>query len=139
MFLKCTHYTTRITLNVSQNVCTVVFQLGFEASLRVWWASSLPIKSSNCWFIWWCNICKLSLKQFLDFSVGPCCKIMFNNSHTLFFCILHFCVTPIRDCIAQCKCSYKCCKSCSLFSAVLENGYTDPFLIDGLYVSVMLY
>ncbi len=44
MVLKCTHYTTCITLNVSQTGWTVVSQLGFWP---VWWASSLPIKPSR--------------------------------------------------------------------------------------------
>ncbi len=44
MVLKCTHYTTRITLNVSQTGCTVASQLGFEPGSLVWRAGSLPIK-----------------------------------------------------------------------------------------------
>ncbi len=31
MDLKCTHYTTCITLNILQTGCTVASQLGFEA------------------------------------------------------------------------------------------------------------
>ncbi len=35
MVLKCTHYTTYITLNVSQTGCIVVLQLRFEPGLLV--------------------------------------------------------------------------------------------------------
>ncbi len=34
--LKCTHYTTRITLNVSQTGCTVASQLVFKPDFLVW-------------------------------------------------------------------------------------------------------
>ncbi len=47
MVLKCTNYTTRITLNVSQTGCTVASQLGFEPGSLVWQADSLPIKPSE--------------------------------------------------------------------------------------------
>ncbi len=47
MVLKCTHYTTRITLNVSQTGCTVASQLGLELGSLVWLASFLPIKPSK--------------------------------------------------------------------------------------------
>ncbi len=46
MILKCTHYTTRITLNVLRTGCTVAFQLGFELGSLVWRAGSIPIKPS---------------------------------------------------------------------------------------------
>ncbi len=55
--------------------------------------------SRNCWFIWWCNICKLTLKQFLDLSVEPCCKIMFNNSPAfVFFVYCIFVLSPVHTC-----------------------------------------
>ncbi len=47
MIFKCTHYTTCITLNVSQTRCTVASQLGFEPGSLVWRASSVPIKPSG--------------------------------------------------------------------------------------------
>ncbi len=47
MVLKCTHYTTRITLNVLQTGCTVASQLGFEPGSLVWLVGSLPIKRSG--------------------------------------------------------------------------------------------
>ncbi len=47
MVFKYTHYTTCITLNVSQTGCTVMSQLGFEAGSLVWRAGSLPTKSSG--------------------------------------------------------------------------------------------
>ncbi len=47
MLLKCTHYITCITLNVSQTGCAVVSQLGFEPCTLVWQASSLPTKPSG--------------------------------------------------------------------------------------------
>ncbi len=47
MVLKCAHYITRITLNVSQIGCTVASQLRFEPSSLVWQASSLPTKPSR--------------------------------------------------------------------------------------------
>ncbi len=47
MVFKCKHYTTCITLNVLQNGCTVVSQLGFEPGSLVWRAGSLPIKPSG--------------------------------------------------------------------------------------------
>ncbi len=51
MVLKCTQYTTRITLNVTQSGCTVAFQLGFEPGSLVWRAGSLPIKPSGpAWY-----------------------------------------------------------------------------------------
>ncbi len=46
-FFKCTHYTTCITLNVSQTGCTVASQLGFEPGPLVWRSGSLPIKPSG--------------------------------------------------------------------------------------------
>ncbi len=45
--IECTHYITRITLNVSQTGCTIAFQLGFKPSLLVWLTGSLPIKPSQ--------------------------------------------------------------------------------------------
>ncbi len=50
MVLKCTHYTTLITLNVLQTGCTVASQLRFEPSSLVWRASSLPIRPSPAYF-----------------------------------------------------------------------------------------
>ncbi len=47
MVLKCTHYTTHITLNVSHTGCTVASQLVFELGSLVWRAGSLPIKPSG--------------------------------------------------------------------------------------------
>ncbi len=47
LVFKCTHYTTCITLNVSQTGCTVESQLGFEPGSLVWRAGSLPIKPSE--------------------------------------------------------------------------------------------
>ncbi len=58
-----------------------------------------------------------SPRSFLDFNAGPRCKIMFNNSCTLFFWISHFCVTGTHDYTAQSKCSY---------SPVTNLGYTTP-------------
>ncbi len=47
MVLKCTHYITRITLNLSQTGCIVASQLGFEPGLLVWRTNSLPTKPSG--------------------------------------------------------------------------------------------
>ncbi len=47
MVLKCPHYPTRITLNVSPTACTVASQLGLEPSSLVWRADFLPIKPSG--------------------------------------------------------------------------------------------
>ncbi len=52
MVLKCTHYTTRITLNVSHTGCTVVSELGFKLGSLVWRTGSLPIKPSGpAWLV----------------------------------------------------------------------------------------
>ncbi len=48
MVLKCTHYTSHITLNVSQTGCTIASQLGFEPGLLVWRVSSQkPTQTRN--------------------------------------------------------------------------------------------
>ncbi len=47
MVLKCMHYITHITLNVSQTGCIIASQLGFEPGSLVWQAGSLPTKPSG--------------------------------------------------------------------------------------------
>ncbi len=53
MVLKCMHYITRITLNVSQTWYTVASQLGFKLGLLIWQASSLPTKPSRPALLLW--------------------------------------------------------------------------------------
>ncbi len=50
MVLKCVHYITHITLNVSQTGSTVASQLEFELGSLVWRTSFLPTKPSGSAF-----------------------------------------------------------------------------------------
>ncbi len=47
MVLKCTHYITRITLNISQTGCNVASQLGFELGSLVWQVGFVPTRPSR--------------------------------------------------------------------------------------------
>ncbi len=93
MIFKSTHYTTRITLNVSQTGSTVASQLGFEMGSLVWRAGSLPIKPSGpansnkhtSIFFKFCLYLKL-LSSFIKFfqTAFQQCSIFFKFSLNIF-------------------------------------------------------